>query len=168
MILICHTAEINHIQDAYQRKTKEHRRIQQDLVYRSLKRQQALHGHMIFKPNSANKTQNPQTRKKETAKCIVAIPGFLKAWSASHTFLYSQTSKTPASLLFHMLCFRSHSQLVSFLALKNYAPLGCLALQDSQKISPNCLRFSLTTQKKYLLLLFSVCLSKPTKKKSSN
>ena len=67
-----------------------------------------------------------------------------------------------------MLCFRSHSQLVSFLALKNYAPLGCLALQASQKISPNCLLFSLTTQKKYLLLLFSVCLSKPTKKKSSN
>ena len=82
-------------------------------------------------------------------ECTVAIPGFLKAWSASHTFLYSQTGKTLASLLFLVLCNQQPTYLPSpglsfqenpqkvFLCNPKNIPLSLCKRPPSQtKISP--------------------------------
>ena len=87
-------------------------------------------------------------------ECTVAIPGFLKAWSASHTFLYSQTGKTLASLLFLVLCnhqptylpspglsFQENPQKVFLCNPKNIPLSLCKRPPSQTKISP-CNSFS--------------------------
>ena len=95
--------KLNHIQNISQRKTKVHRRIWQDPVYQLLKRQQTMHVCMIFAPKLANNIRNQQAQRKKTVKRTMAIPGFLKAFADSHTFLYSKNGKTPTSSLFSVL-----------------------------------------------------------------
>ena len=92
----------------------------------SLKRTRGEDPLTIFAPKSTNNTQKQQAQRKKMVKCIVAIPRFLKAWSASHTFFYSKTNKTPSSFLFHVLCYGSFLFISLSLAL-HLTPLSMLS-----------------------------------------
>ena len=94
-------------------------------------------------PKSANNTQNQQARRKKTMKCAMAIPGFLKAFADSHTFLYSKISKTLASFLFFVLCSASLLFLSLFFSFFLASPLISLfsfhsltCLKNPSHVSP--------------------------------
>ena len=102
-----------------------------------------MHGCMIFTPKSENNTQNQQAQRKKTVTCTMAIPGFLKAFVDSHTFLYSKTSKTPTSFLFSILCFASLLFLSLFFPFFLASPLISLfsfhsltCLKNPTRLSP--------------------------------
>ena len=86
-----------------------------------------MHVCMIFAPKSANNIRNQQAQRKKTVKRTMAIPGFLKAFADSHTFLYSKNGKTPNSSLFSVLLL-SFFQLV-FIFFK-------LSLEKKKKANP--------------------------------
>ena len=89
-----------------------------------------MHVCMIFAPKSANNIRNQQAQRKKTVKRTMAIPGFLKAFADSHTFLYSKNGKTPNSSLFSVLLL-SFFQLV-FIFFK-------LSLEKKKKSRPSFL-----------------------------
>ena len=98
-----------------------------------------MHGCMIFTPKSENNTQNQQAQRKKTVTCTMAIPGFLKAFVDSHTFLYSKTGKTltsssilySASLLFRSPFFFSITFHISF-----FFPFSHLFKKSLTRLSP--------------------------------